>query len=235
LRCDSGARAQKRGLFELANKGTLFLDEIGETPLSIQAKLLRVLEGQCFRRLGGLHDITVDVRIIAATNKMLSEAVKAGAFRQDLYYRLNGIQVTVPALRERPQDILPLARFFVDLYNRKFKRQVDGISPEAESLLLAHDWPGNVRELRNAIERGMILEDASLIQAGSLPIAVRSPTTEASAAAPAGEGMMSLPEQERRLLVHALSRCGGNQTQAARLLRITRDTLRYKVKKFNLS
>jgi PAS domain S-box-containing protein len=229
------ARAQKRGLFELANKGTLFLDEIGETPLSIQAKLLRVLEDQCFRRLGGLRDITVDVRIIAATNKNLSEAVKAGAFRQDLYYRLNGIQVTVPALRERPQDILPLARFFVDQYNRKFKRQIDGISPEAESLLLAHDWPGNVRELRNAIERGMILEETSLIQAGSLPIAIRTSTADSSATAPAGDGMMSLPDQERRLLAQALSRCGGNQTQAARLLRITRDTLRYKVKKFNLS
>ena len=228
------ARAQKRGLFEMADKGTLFLDEIGELPLSVQPKLLRVLEDQCFRRLGGLRDITVDVRIIAATNKNLSEAVKAGAFRQDLYYRLNVIQVAVPPLRERPQDILPLARFFVDRYNRKFKRQIDGISPEAESLLLLHDWPGNVRELRNAIERGMILEETSFIQTGSLPIAIRTPAAASGTTAPIIDGM-SLPDQERRLLVQALSRCGGNQTQAARLLRITRDTLRYKVKKFNLS
>jgi two-component system response regulator AtoC len=228
------ARAQKRGLLEMADKGTLFLDEIGELPLSIQAKLLRVLEDQCFRRLGGLRDITVDVRIIAATNKNLREAVKAGAFRQDLYYRLNVIQVAVPPLRERPQDILPLARFFVDRYNRKFKRQIDGISPEAESVLLLHDWPGNVRELRNAIERGMILEETSFIQTGSLPIAIRTPAAASGATAPIIDGM-SLPDQERRLLVQALSRCGGNQTQAARLLRITRDTLRYKVKKFNLS
>ena len=228
------ARAQKRGLFEMADKGTLFLDEIGELPLSIQAKLLRVLEDQCFRRLGGLRDITVDVRIIAATNKNLSEAVKAGAFRQDLYYRLNVIQVAVPPLRERPQDILPLARFFVDRYNRKFKRQIEGISPEAESLLLLHDWPGNVRELRNAIERGMILEETSFIQTGSLPIAIRTPAAASGTTAPIIDGM-SLPDQERRLLVQALSRCGGNQTQAARLLRITRDTLRYKMKKFNLS
>src|SRR5689334_15298764 len=159
------ARAQKRGLFELADKGTLFLDEIGEIPLALQAKLLRVLEDQCFRRLGGLQDIHVDLRIIAATNKNLREAVKEGAFRQDLYYRLNVIQLLVPSLRERQQDILPLAHFFIDHYNIKFKRQIDGLTPEAESLLLAHDWPGNVRELRNAIERAMILEESTLIGA----------------------------------------------------------------------
>jgi two-component system, NtrC family, response regulator AtoC len=233
------ARAQKRGLLELADKGTLFLDEIGEIPLALQAKLLRVLEDQCFRRLGGLQDIHVDVRIIAATNKNLREAVREGAFRQDLYYRLNVIQLIVPPLRERPQDILPLARFFVQHYNAKFKRQIEGISPEAESLLLAHDWPGNVRELRNAIERAMILEDTSQIRPQSLPIAVRgagSSFVAATGSAPAaftGEAM-SLVEQERRLLVQALEKTGGNQTQAARLLRITRDTLRYKMKKFNL-
>ena len=233
------ARAQKRGLFELADKGTLFLDEIGEMPLSLQAKLLRVLEDQCFRRLGGLRDITIDVRIIAATNKNLREAVREGAFRQDLYYRLNVIQLIVPPLRERPQDILPLARFFIEHYNAKFKRQIEGISPEAESLLLGHDWAGNVRELRNAIERAMILEDTTYIRPASLPIAVRG--ADPSAAASAGMQMasfggdaMSLVEQERRLLVQALEKTGGNQTQAARLLRITRDTLRYKMKKFNL-
>jgi transcriptional regulator with PAS, ATPase and Fis domain len=163
------ARTQKRGLFELADKGTLFLDEIGEIPLLLQAKLLRVLEDQRFRRLGGLRDIGVDVRVIAATNKNLKEAVKAGAFRQDLYYRLNVIQLEVPALRDHPQDILPLARFFIDQYNLKFKRQIEGISPGAESLLLAHDWPGNVRELRNAVERAMILEETGNIQAANLP------------------------------------------------------------------
>jgi PAS domain S-box-containing protein len=233
------ARAQKRGLLELADKGTLFLDEIGEIPLSLQAKLLRVLEDQCFRRLGGLQDIHVDVRIIAATNKNLREAVKEGAFRQDLYYRLNVIQLIVPPLRERPQDILPLARFFIEHYNAKFKRQIEGVSPEAESLLLAHDWPGNVRELRNAIERAMILEDTSHIRPQSLPIAVRG--TGSSFIAATGSvpqaftgDAMSLIEQERRLLVQALEKTGGNQTQAARLLRITRDTLRYKMKKFNL-
>ena len=233
------ARAQKRGLFELADKGTLFLDEIGEIPLSLQAKLLRVLEDQCFRRLGGLRDISIDVRIIAATNKNLREAVKEGAFRQDLYYRLNVIQLIVPPLRERPQDILPLARFFIEHYNGKFKRQIDGISPDAESLMLAHDWPGNVRELRNAVERAMILEDTAFIRPSSLPIAVRGTDSHFQEAAAVEShsfsgDVMSLVEQERRLLVQALEKTGGNQTQAARLLRITRDTLRYKMKKFNL-
>jgi PAS domain S-box-containing protein len=231
------ARAQKRGLFELADKGTLLLDEIGEMPLSLQAKLLRVLEDQCFRRLGGLRDITVDIRIIAATNKNLREAVREGAFRQDLYYRLNVIQLIVPPLRERPQDILPMARFFIEHYNTKFKRQIEGISPEAENLLLGHDWAGNVRELRNAIERAMILEDTAHIRAASLPIAVRGadPSITASGIQTSlGGEAMSLVEQERRLLVQALEKTSGNQTQAARLLRITRDTLRYKMKKFNL-
>src|SRR5579864_1914853 len=232
------ARAQKRGLFELADKGTLLLDEIGEMPLSLQAKLLRVLEEQCFRRLGGLRDITVDIRIIVATNKNLREAVREGAFRQDLYYRLNVIQLIVPPLRERPQDILPLARFFIDHYNAKFKRQIEGISPDAEGLLLGHDWAGNVRELRNAIERAMILEDTAYIRPASLPIAVRgagpSPGLAAGMPVTRGGDAMSLVEQERRLLVQALEKTSGNQTQAARLLRITRDTLRYKMKKFNL-
>src|ERR1700686_2203400 len=167
------ARAQKRGLFELADKGTLFLDEIGEMPLSVQTKLLRVLEEQTFRRLGGLKDINVDVRIIAATNKNLREAVNEGAFRQDLYYRLNVIQLEVPTLRERQEDVLPLARFFIGQYNAKFKRQIEGLTHDAENHLLAHDWPGNVRELRNAIERSMILEDPAYAKPSSLPISLR--------------------------------------------------------------
>ena len=232
------ARTPKPGLFELADKGTLFLDEIGEIPLLLQAKLLRVLEDQCFRRLGGLQDIHIDVRIIAATNKNLREAVREGAFRQDLYYRLNVIQLMVPPLRERPQDILPLAHFFIDRYNWKFKRMIEGVAPDAETVLLSHDWPGNVRELRNAIERAMILEESGFISVASLPIAIRTSETAAavsiglSTAAP-GDGM-SLQDHEKRLLVQALEKSGGNQSQAAHLLHITRDTLRYKMKKFSL-
>ncbi|MCC6394619.1 MAG: sigma 54-interacting transcriptional regulator [Bryobacterales bacterium] len=230
------ARAQKRGLFELADKGTLFLDEVGEIPLILQAKLLRVLEEQTFRRLGGLKDITLDVRVIAATNRNLREAVKEGAFRQDLYFRINVIHIQIPPLRERRADILPLARHFIEHYNHKFKRQILGISPEAEHVMVHHDWPGNVREVRNAVERAMILEDSSYITSSSLPLSLSEHTEAASAAQTEvfPDGGLSLQETERHLLVRALEKTGGNQTQAARLLRITRDTLRYKMKKFNL-
>jgi transcriptional regulator with PAS, ATPase and Fis domain len=231
------ARAQKRGIFELADRGTLFLDEIGEIPLMLQAKLLRVLEEQCFRRLGGLKDIKLDLRVIAATNKNLREAVKEGAFRQDLYFRLNVIHIVIPALRERPEDIMPLTRFFIEHYNTKFKRHIEGLTPESERLLLSHDWAGNVRELRNAIERAMILEESSYISPASLPIAITQSAASPAAASPVTvipDSGLSLEENERMLLVKALEKTGGNQTQAARLLRITRDTLRYKMKKFNL-
>jgi two-component system response regulator AtoC len=230
------ARAQKRGIFELADKGTLFLDEIGEIPVILQAKLLRVLEEQTFRRLGGLKDIQLDLRVVTATNKNLREAVKEKAFRQDLYFRLNVIQITIPPLRERVDDIRPLAKFFIEQYNRKFHRSVEGLSESATQMLLLHDWPGNVRELRNAIERGMILEESALITSSSLPIAISRadslplvpPFTEIH-----GE-WTSLEDSERSLVARALERTRGNQTQAARLLRITRDTLRYKMSKLKL-
>jgi transcriptional regulator with PAS, ATPase and Fis domain len=216
------ARAQKKGIFELADKGTLFLDEIGEIPLMLQAKLLRVLEDQCFRRLGGLKDIRVDLRVVAATNRNLREAVKEGAFRQDLYFRLNVIHITIPPLRERIEDIAPLATFFVQHYNRKFKRQLLGVTPETLRLLTHYDWPGNVRELRNAIERAMILEDTSYIIPSSLPITLSgSPEFGMAAGAATGsfqdqqfppqipdEGL-SLEDNERRLLVGALEKTSG--------------------------
>lgn len=232
------ARAQKRGIFELADRGTLFLDEIGEIPLMLQAKLLRVLEEQTFRRLGGLKDIKLDLRVIAATNKNLREAVKEGAFRQDLYFRLNVIQIHIPPLRERTEDILPLTRFFIEHYNKKFKRSIEGVSDAAARLLLSHDWPGNVRELRNAIERSMILEESALITPPSLPIAISRPESNGTGPTLAPVEIptdgLSLEDNERSLLAKALEKTNGNQTQAARLLRITRDTLRYKMKKFNL-
>ena len=204
----------------------------------LQAKLLRVLEEQSFRRLGGLKDIKLDLRVIAATNKNLREAVKEGAFRQDLYFRLNVIQILIPPLRERTDDILPLTRFFIEHYNRKFKRNIEGISDAASKLLISHAWPGNVRELRNAIERAMILEESALITPPSLPIAISHPDGGASASPDRIPEIptdgLSLEENERSLLARALEKTNGNQTQAARLLRITRDTLRYKMKKFNL-
>ena len=232
------ARQQKRGIFELADKGTLFLDEIGEIPLMLQAKLLRVLEEQCFRRLGGLKDIRLDLRVIAATNKNLREAVKEGAFRQDLYFRLNVIHITIPELKERPEDIPPLVEFFIEHYNNKFKRHIDGVTPEALKLLMAHDWPGNVRELRNALERAMILEEGTSITSAALPKAISHAGARQVVPAPPApvipDDGMSLEASERSLLARALEKTGGNQTQAARLLKITRDTLRYKMKKFSL-
>jgi two-component system response regulator AtoC len=175
---------------------------------------------------------------VAATNKNLREAVKEGAFRQDLYFRLNVIQIVLPALRDRREDIVPLAEFFIDHYNRKFKRHIEGLSAEAAALLRAHDWPGNVRELRNAVERAMILEESSRITVASLPILISHAEPPRIAALPPRleipDDGMSLVENERQLLRRALERTQGNQTQAARLLRITRDTLRYKMKKYNL-
>jgi PAS domain S-box-containing protein len=238
------ARSQKRGIFELADRGTLFLDEIGEIPLMLQAKLLRVLEDQSFRRLGGLKDIKLDLRVVAATNKNLREAVQEGAFRQDLYFRLNVIHITIPPLRERPEDILPMAQFFVEHYNRKFKREIAGIEGEAQRMLLSHTWPGNVRELRNAIERAMILEESTLITSGSLPLAIERVTMPSNVSPPPAlfptppvripEVGLSLEDNERQLILRALDKTNGNQTQAAKLLKITRDTLRYKMKKFKL-
>jgi transcriptional regulator with PAS, ATPase and Fis domain len=217
----------------------LFLDEIGEIPLVLQAKLLRVLEDQTFRRLGGLQDIQVDIRLIAATNKNMREAVRERAFRQDLYFRLNVIQITIPPLRERTEDILPLTNFFIGHYNRKFKRSIQGVSAATEQLLITYDWPGNVRELRNAIERAMILEDSSYLTPPSLPIVIvegddHRPLPAAAIVDPIPTEGISLEENEKMLVIRALEKTNGNQTQAARLLRITRDTLRYKMKKFNL-
>jgi two-component system response regulator AtoC len=231
------ARTAKAGILEMASGGSIFLDEIGEMPLTVQAKLLRVLEEQTFRRLGGVRDIQVDVRVMAATNRKLTEAIHEGKFRLDLYYRLNVIQVCLPALRERKEDILPLAEHFVRLYNIKFKRDIQGISHPAGKLLLSHYWPGNVRELRNVVERAMVLEDADRIQSASLQISSNGSAPEARHAT-VGETeapfQTSLEEAEKNLLTRALEKSGGNQTRAAVLLGITRDTLRYKMKKFNL-
>ena len=237
------ARAQKAGIFELASGGTMFLDEIGEMPIVLQAKLLRVIEDQVFRRLGGVRDIQVDVRVVAATNRKLTEAIEQGRFRLDLYYRLNVIQVCLPALRDRQEDIVPLAEHFVRLYNTKFKRNIRGISHTAAALLQGHDWPGNVRELRNVIERAMVLEEAEWIQAANLQITpqsegriplVSAADVTAAAASQDAPFAVSLEEAEKNLVQKALEKAGGNQTRAAVLLGVTRDTLRYKMKKFNL-
>ena len=231
------AKSQKKGILELAHGGTVFLDEIGEMPPGLQSKLLRVLEEQCFRRLGGTRDIQVDLRIITATNRDLRKAILQGRFRLDLYYRLNVIQIVVPPLRDRKEDLSPLANHFLRICNKRYRRNLLGFSPEAIQALMAHNWPGNVRELRNTVERAMVLEDSDLVQHASLgglhDEFSAGPVAEASRTPPAIAGM-SLEEAERTMLIGALEKTGWNQTRAARLLSITRDTLRYKIKKFNL-
>jgi two-component system response regulator AtoC len=232
------ARVQKKGILELASGGTVFLDEIGEMPNALQAKLLRVLEEQKVRRLGGTADVVVDLRIVTATNQNLTQAIQQGRLRLDLYYRLNVIQIVVPPLRDHKQDILPLASHFIASYNRKFKRTIQGVSPESAQALIAHNWPGNVRELRNAIERAMVLEPTPWISPSSLGLgsgegSVPEAAAQKPTSAPELSGM-SLEAAERTMLLNALQKAGWNQTRAAQLLSITRDTLRYKMKKFNL-
>jgi PAS domain S-box-containing protein len=225
------ARAPKAGILEVASGGTIFLDEIGELPVVLQAKLLRVLEEQNFRRLGSVRDIQVDLRVMAATNRTLVEAIDQGRFRLDLYYRLNVIQVWLPPLRERKEDILPLARYFLRLYNARFRRSIQGLSRAAEEALVQYKWPGNVRELRNVVERAMILEETDCIRATSLQLESRPERPQAQLQPAAGS---TLEQTERAMLVDALERSGGNQTRAAVMLGISRDALRYKMKKFHL-
>jgi transcriptional regulator with PAS, ATPase and Fis domain len=229
------ARSLKKGVLELADGGTVFLDEIGELPLHLQAKLLRVMEDQSFRRLGGVRDVTVDVRVISATNKNLGEAVRNREFRQDLFYRLNVIQIVLPALRDHSDDVIPLVEHFIHFYNRKFERNVTGVTSEAALLLQAYDWPGNIRELRNVVERAMVLEEQDQLTVENLVLGEEAPTASfsASSVSPSRSGM-SLEDTERSMLTEALQKTGGNQTQAARMLGISRDTLRYRIKKFNL-
>jgi two-component system, NtrC family, response regulator AtoC len=231
------ARAQKKGILEMATGGSVFLDEIGEMPLAIQAKMLRVLEDQLIRRLGGTGDIQVDLRVITATNRDISQAIQQGRFRLDLYYRLNVIQIVVPPLREHREDVLPLAHHFIQSYNIKFKRDIRGISTAGVHALSTHDWPGNIRELRNAIERAMVLEESAWIGPeslglGSLNLAGTEGVPEATN--PSRPSGLSLEESEKSMVLNALQTCGWNQTRAAELLSITRDTLRYKMKKFSL-
>jgi two-component system, NtrC family, response regulator AtoC len=235
------AKARKEGLFEQAEGGTLFLDEIGELELSLQAKLLRVLEEGAFRRVGGLKDIPLDVRVIAASNRDLKSESEAGRFRLDLYYRLSVIQIDIPALRERGDDVVSLAEYYIAYFNERLRKRVRGLASEVADLFRRYAWPGNVRELRNVIERVMILEDGELITSMYLPRDLSRDDVAANAkggelrAEPSSfqlpsEGVV-LDEVEMSLVQQALERSGGNQTRAAELLGISRDQLRYRLKK----
>jgi DNA-binding NtrC family response regulator len=225
------ARQQKRGLFETADGGTVFLDEIGEMTAGLQSKLLRFLEEKTFKRVGGLADIRVDVRVVAATNRNLETEVREGTFREDLFYRLQVMPILLPPLRERSGDIPLLAHHYVDRYNREFKKRVRGLTPEAMAMLEQHRWPGNIRELRNVIERAMLLLDKEWIEPEDLTALTR----------PGAASLFRLPvdgvnleDVERQFLVQALERADGNQTHAGQLLGINRDQVRYRIEKFGL-
>jgi two-component system response regulator AtoC len=231
------ARELKRGLLEVANGGSLFLDEIGDMNQGMQAKLLRLIEQKSFRRMGGVKDIKVDVRIITATNKDLRKLMDEGKFREDLFYRINIVALHIPALRERREDILPLAKYFVQKYNEDFHKTVEKISKEVEQFLVGYDWPGNVRELRNVIERAMILGDGDTLLMEHLPIDILGQTGQHGGAMKGlripPEGI-SMERVEEALVRQALEMTGGNQTKAAKLLDISRDSLRYRMQKFGI-
>jgi Nif-specific regulatory protein len=216
----TGAVAQKRGRLEVADGGTLFLDEVGELTAATQAKLLRVLQERQFERLGGTRTISIDVRIIAATNRNLEEAIKAGTFRQDLYYRLNVISLTLPPLRERREDIPLLAYHFVAKYGKKCKRLVSGIAPETRNCLLAYDWPGNVREMENAIERAVVLGNTEVMLPDDLPESL----LESLLASPAPQKLPNyheaVNEMKKKFILQAIEQANGNYTAAAKLLGI---------------
>ena len=226
------ARQQKTGLLESAEGGTVFLDEIGEMVPALQAKLLRFLEEKSFKRVGGAADIHVDVRVIAATNRDLEEAVNQGKFRADLFYRLNVMQVQLPPLREHSSDIPLLVNFYIEQFNREFRKQVRGVTPEAMDLLRGYRWPGNIRELRNAVERAMLLADGEWLEPGHFPIAVSRRTSGGAYDLP--EEGISLEQVERELVMQALTRTGWNHTKAAALLGLNRDQIRYRIEKFGL-
>jgi len=232
------AKARKEGLFEQAEGGTLFLDEIGELELSLQAKLLRVLEEGSFRRVGGLEDLPLDVRVIAASNRDLKTEGEAGRFRSDLYYRLSVIQIDIPPLRERGDDIRVLAEHYLSSFKSRLRKNIDSIAPEALATFRRYEWPGNVRELRNVIERAMILEDGDEITAKYLPRGLVVESRAGNATSSIGPDHIRLPadgvsleDVEMSLVRQALEQSGGNQTKAAELLHISRDQLRYRMKK----
>ncbi len=231
------AREVKKGLLEVADGGTLFLDEIGDMNTNLQAKLLRLVEQKSFRRIGGLKDIQVNVRIITATNRDLLKLKGEGTFREDLFYRINIASLRIPPLRERPDEILPLTKYFIQKYNEEFHKNVQKVSKIVEDFFMSYRWPGNVRELRNMIERAIILGDGDTLVMEHLPMEI---VGQASKQKKVIEGLrippegISLEKVEEALVREALKMTNGNQTKAAKLLDISRDALRYRMQKFEI-
>ncbi|WP_136525103.1 sigma-54-dependent transcriptional regulator [Geomonas ferrireducens] len=240
----TGASGRKKGLFEEAHHGTIFLDEIGEMDMAMQAKLLRVLQERSIRRVGAVKDVTIDVRVIAATNRDLLQRIAEKSFREDLFYRLNVFPIHIPPLRERTADIAALAAYFLDGFSRSFGRQFRDISPEAEQLMAQYAWPGNVREVRNVIERICIMRTGPTLLPEHLPLEIRNSqdgdhtTVDTSATAievPQDVGLEeAINSIEKTLIRQALQKTGGNVLQTATTLRIPRGTLRYKMDKYGL-
>ncbi|MGB5349490.1 MAG: sigma-54 dependent transcriptional regulator [Polyangiales bacterium] len=230
------AHADKKGLFSEAHQGTLFLDEIGELPLSLQVKLLRVLQEGCVRPLGATRDQEVDVRVIAATVRDLQREVQEGRFREDLYYRLNVLQINVPPLRERRDDILLLVEHFIERNNRRLGTQIRDLDQRARKLLLDHPWPGNVRELENTIERAVVLADGDMLTVADLPERMREPADPVAASLANGELSIKKTARfmEETLIQRALEKTGGNRTAAAKLLEISHRALLYKIKDYGI-
>ncbi len=233
----TNAMGRKKGLIELANRGTVFMDEIGDMTPALQAKLLRVLEEKCFKRIGGVTDIHVDLRLVAATNRNLEQMVREGTFREDLYYRLNVIPVQMPPLRKRTGDVPILAQYFLNLFNHEFRKNLEGITSGALDRLNDYAWPGNVRELRNVIERAVLLNDGDVVKRDDIVLGrtllnvPRESQGELVILPPEG---CDLAEAEKSLLRQALARTKGNQTHAGAMLGISRDQVRYKMEKHGL-
>jgi two-component system, NtrC family, response regulator PilR len=236
----TGADSNKKGLLEVAERGTVFLDEIGEMSAVMQVKLLRVLQERRFRRVGGLEELQADIRIVAATNQDLTRLIAEGRFREDLFYRINVIPISLPPLRDRREDIPLLAEHFVVKYNEQMGKEISGISHQAMELLVRYEWPGNIRELENVMERAVALEPTPTILADSLPVTVRGDVPRVTAALPDGlpESGFDLEahvkEIERGYIAEALKRAGGVQVKAAELLGMSFRSFRYYVKKYNL-
>jgi DNA-binding NtrC family response regulator len=227
----TGAVSQKKGRFELADKGTIFLDEIGEINASVQIKILRVLQERAFERVGGEQTLHVDTRIISATNKDLKKEIEAGEFREDLFYRLNVVNIDVPPLRERKEDILLLMTSFLREFNEENGKQIEGFTQKAQSVLYRYTWPGNIRELRNCIESAVVMTRDNLIDVDDLPQNVTSGITDDHISIPIG---VSMNEAEKEIIKATLTYCKGNKSKASELLGIGRKTLHRKVQEYHL-
>ena len=226
------ASALRRGRFELADGGTIFLDEVGELTLPTQAKLLRIIQEKEFERLGGSKTVKTDVRIIAATNRNLEEQIREGSFREDLFYRLNIFPITVPPLRERKTDILLLADYFVEKFNKANHKGVRRISTTSIDMLMRYHWPGNVRELQNCIERAVILSEDNVIHGYHLPPSLQ--TAESSGTPYTGDLQQKLDAIEKEMIIEALKRTKGNMTKAAAELGLSDRIMGLRMKKFNI-